>query len=543
MNSKELKFDWLYGLKRKMLFSVLSVLTVTIVVTMIFIAMTLRSTLVNDSKIKTKELSVTIDSTLHHLMILRNPEAIQDTLEKIVDENDAITQVFILNNQGDITYSSDKAAVGTFVDRSEETSCIVCHTVSGMAPETEAVVLDTAEGTHRNISLIYNESDCYGCHDSTDTINGKLIIDRSLYATYSLIATIELILIGSGLVCLFLLVPLFSRLLSRGIDKYILEIFSRNEELRLLYAMVERLSKTLDIDLLKEIVIDIFRDILVADEMVLVLARGSHDYSASVWTSESGKIERMKISDDDAANEMLQSWLSGSLGETRVSADAREICMPIEKGGHRLALIVARRSDSCFDKTRLNLGSVIRSHVAVAFDNARLYYIAITDELTKTFTKRHFRQCMDQIFAEYQEHGNKFALLMMDLDKFKLVNDTHGHVVGDTVLQRLGDILHRSVRENDLIFRYGGEEFTVILPATDVKAALHVAERIRAATEAAVFEEGTIDLKLTISVGVATCPDAPSIHDLIVDADKALYAAKHQGRNRVVLSDKEYEST
>ena len=131
---------------------------------------------------------------------------------------------------------------------------------------------------------------------------------------------------------------------------------------------------------------------------------------------------------------------------------------------------------------------------------------------------------------------------MMDLDKFKAVNDTHGHVVGDAVLQRLGDILHRSVREKDLIFRYGGEEFTVILPAADTKAALHVAERIREATEAAVFEEGTIDLKLTISIGVATCPDAPSIHDLIVDADKALYAAKHQGRNRVVLSDKECAS-
>ena len=543
MKSQEHKIDWLYRLKRKMVLSVLAVLTVTIVVTMVFIAMMLRSTLVSDSKIKTKELAVTIDSTLHHLMILRAPEAIQSTLEKIVAENDAITEVFILNNQGNITYSSNKAEIGTFLDQSEDASCLVCHTLSGMTPETAAVVLDTDEGTHRNISLIYNESDCYGCHDSADAINGKLIIDRSLYSTYSLIATIELILIGSGFVCLFLLVPLFSKLLSRGIDKYIFEIFSRNEELRLLYAMVERLSKTLDMDLLKEIVIDIFRDILDADEMVLVVGKGAHDYSASVWTSESGKVERMKISEDDSANEMLQSWLSGNLAETRVSADAREICMPIEKGGHRLALIVARRGGNCFDGTRLNLGSVIRSHIAVAFDNARLYYIAITDELTKTFTKRHFRQCVDQAFAEYQEYGNKFALLMMDLDKFKQVNDTHGHVVGDAVLQHLGETLHQSVRVKDLLFRYGGEEFTVILPATDAKAALFVAERIRTAVEAAVFEPGTIDLKLTISIGVATCPDAPSVHDLVVDADQALYAAKHQGRNRVVVSDKEYESS
>ncbi len=542
MKSQEHKIDWLYRLKRKMVLSILAVLTVTIIVTMVLIAMTLRGTLVDDSKTKTKELAVTIDSTLHHLMILRAPEAIQSTLEKIVAENDAITQVFILNNQGNISYSSDKADVGTFVDRSEEDSCLVCHTLSGKAPETDAVVLDTDEGTHRNISLIYNESDCYGCHDSTDVINGKLIIDRSLYSTYSLIATIELILIGSGILCLFLLVPLFSKLISRGIDKYILEIFTRSEELRLLYAMVERLSKTLDTALLKEIVIEIFKDILAADEMVLVLAKGSHDYSASVWTSASGKIDRMKISDDDSVDMLLQEWLAGNLDGTKVSDDVKEICMPIEKGGQKLALVIARKSDGSFDKARLNLSNVISSHIAVAFDNARLYYIAITDELTKTYTKRHFRQCVDQSFADFQKYGNKFSLLMMDLDKFKQVNDNHGHVVGDSVLESLGEILHQSVRDNDLIFRYGGEEFTVILPASATKAALFVAKRIRTAVEAAVFEPGTIDLKLTISIGVATCPDAPSVHDLVVDADQALYAAKHQGRNRVILSDKKYES-
>ena len=543
MSSQEQKNIWLYQLKRKMLLSILGVLTVTIVVTMVFLAIKLRDTLVSDSKITTKELAVTIDSNLHHMMILRAPDAIQKTLEKIVEENDAVSQVFILNNQSSVTYSSNKAEIGTVIDKYAEESCRVCHTLSGTAPETDAVVLASDGETHRNISLIYNEKDCYECHGSDNAINGKLIIDRSLESTFSLITEIQLILIGSGLVSLILLVPIFSRLLSRGIDKYILEIATRNEELRLLYVMVESLSKTLDMELLKGIVIDIFRDILAADEMVLVLAKGQQDYSASVWTSASGKIERKKITEADNENVIVQSWLDGEFNATRVSDDVKEICMPIEKGGQRLALVVARKGDDQFDRVRLNLGAVISSHIAVAFDNARLYYIAITDELTKTFTKRHFRQCIERSFLEYQKCGNKFALLMMDLDKFKLVNDTHGHVAGDAVLQRLGEILHQSVRENDLLFRYGGEEFTVILPATDAKGALYVAERIRAATEAAVFEEGTIDLKLTISIGVATCPDAPSVHDLVVDADKALYAAKHQGRNRVVLSDKEYEST
>ena len=262
----------------------------------------------------------------------------------------------------------------------------------------------------------------------------------------------------------------------------------------------------------------------------------------SIATTQSGKVERKKITEDDALSQTLQEWLAGDLEETRVAADTKQILMPIEKGGQRLALVVARKNGNYFDTERLKLCSLIRGHIAVAFDNARLYYIAITDELTKTFTKRHFRQCIDQTFIEYQEYGHKFALLMMDLDKFKQVNDTHGHVAGDAVLRQLGDIIRTSVRENDLVFRYGGEEFAVILPNTGEKGACYVAERIRATTEEAVFEEGTIDLKLTISIGIETCPQATSIHDLIVSADQALYTAKKQGRNQFVVATVDYES-
>ncbi len=537
MDSKELKIDWLYDLKKQMLFSIIGVLTVTIIVTMIFIAVILRDTLTKDSKLKTRELAITIDSNLHHLMILRAPEAIQDTLDKIAAENDSITQVTILNSQGSVTYSSDPAIIGTTFDRYENDSCGVCHSRSGTQPESHAVVLSNSQETHRNISLIYNEKDCYGCHDPARATIGKLIIDRSLDSTYALIRSIELVLISSGVVCLIILVPLFSRLLSRGINKYIFEIFTRNEELRLLYVMVERLSKTLDMVLLKEIVIEIFKDILNTDKVILILARGDREFSGSEWTIESGKVERKNIAEHDKLNQVLQEWLDGGLDKTRVSNDARQLYMPIEKGGQRLALVIAGKKTRYFDKERLKLCSVISSHIAVAFDNARLYYIAITDELTKTFTKRHFRQCIEQSFFEYQQYGHKFALLMLDLDKFKAVNDTHGHVIGDAVLKRLGDIFRSSVRENDLVFRYGGEEFAVILPNTGEKGARYVAERIRATTEATVFEPGTIDLKLTISIGIETCPQAPSIHDLIVAADQALYKAKKQGRNQVVLAE------
>ena len=126
---------------------------------------------------------------------------------------------------------------------------------------------------------------------------------------------------------------------------------------------------------------------------------------------------------------------------------------------------------------------------------------------------------------------------MMDLDHFNSVNDTHGHVADDAVLKHLGEIIRSSVRVNDLVFRYGGEEFAVILPNTGKKGARYVAERVRSTTEAAVFETDAIELKLTISIGIETCPEAPSIHDLIVVADQAFYAAKRQGRNQVVLAN------
>ena len=536
MASTELKIDWLYRLKRNLLLSILLVLAVTITVTMFFIVVKLRGTLEHDSQTKTQELAATIHISLKHLMVMQSPEVIQETLVETVSRSSTIKQAFILDGQGKVTYSSDFNQVGTILDKNEDKTCHACHGQNDQMADLSAIVLKTNGSSHRNITLIANETVCHACHDPDDKIIGKLVIDRSLATADELITSIELLIFGSGLVCLIILVPLFSSMLSRGIDRYIVEIFSRNEELRLLYAMVERLSKTLDMDLLKEIVIEIFRDILDAEEVELCLSKGEKDFSTSSWSSATGRIERCKIGEGDPAAP-LKRWLRGELESTEVPEGEREIRMPIIKGGHRLALIVARRNTGRFDGNRLRLGKVISGHIGSAFENARLYYIAITDELTGTFSKRHFRQCITEAFAEHQEFGAKFALIMMDLDHFKQVNDTHGHVAGDAVLQKLGELIRLAVRDNDLAFRYGGEEFAVILPDTTLKGAKLVAERIRSEVEQTVFEPGSLDLRLTISIGIATCPDATSIRDLIVAADQALYAAKSGGRNQVVAKE------
>ena len=533
MSPVEMAIDWLYHLKKKILVSILVVLVLSIVATMLFIAIRLHSALVDDSRDKTIEIATTINSNLHHLMILRSPKALQETLMKVVEKSDSVTHAFILNNDGRIAYSSDLGEIGKTIDRFTDVTCRDCHLNDQETIAQDSVVLEAENATQRNITLIYNEESCHECHAPENLITGKLVIDRSLAGVDVLIGSIELILFASGLFCLMILVPLFSRLLSRGIDQYILEIFTRNEELRLLYVMVGRLSQTLDMEVLREIIVEIFRDVLEADDVELVLPRGEHDYSASAWTEVDGNMGRKKIDKDDPMAPILQLWLDGLLRANEVSDDGKMLAMPIVKGEHRFALIVARK-ESKFDPARLKLSEIIRSHIEVAFENARLYYLAITDELTRAFTKRHFRTCIDRQFDSFTKYGSKFSLLMLDLDRFKAVNDTHGHVIGDNVLQKLGEIIRLAVRDHDLAFRYGGEEFAVILPETDSKGAQLVAERIRKTVEATVYEPDTINLRLTISIGFATCLDAESVRDVIVAADRALYDAKAQGRNRVV---------
>jgi diguanylate cyclase len=124
---------------------------------------------------------------------------------------------------------------------------------------------------------------------------------------------------------------------------------------------------------------------------------------------------------------------------------------------------------------------------------------------------------------------------MIDLDHFKMVNDTHGHLVGDRVLQQLGDLLRRQVRSVDVVARYGGEEFVVVLPETDKEGGAVFAERIRVAVAEHDFSDASDKLEVTVSIGVAGTPgdDIAFPEELLQQADTALYRAKEKGRNQV----------
>lgn len=187
-------------------------------------------------------------------------------------------------------------------------------------------------------------------------------------------------------------------------------------------------------------------------------------------------------------------------------------------------------------------GELMMSRSTV-FDNteqkmmeAQLDRLARTDPLTSLSNRRDFRERAEQELARSRRHGHALALLMLDVDHFKAVNDTHGHAAGDEVLRQLSRELDEVLRESDLPARLGGEEFAVLLPETDAEAACQVAERLRAhlATHPAMLETGHT-LTYTISLGVAFWrPSDSGLDDLMLRADRALYEAKRGGRNRVV---------
>lgn len=165
-----------------------------------------------------------------------------------------------------------------------------------------------------------------------------------------------------------------------------------------------------------------------------------------------------------------------------------------------------------------------------------MYDAALRDALTKAFNKKHFMDRLATELAYARRHNTALALVMVDIDLFKNVNDTHGHLAGDYVLQQLAQLTQKLLRTEDLFARYGGEEFVVLCRSTNLDDAAVIAERLRAQVEASNFVFDEKRIPLTISAGVAAFPSVPATlpEELIGAADEALYAAKRGGRNRVL---------
>ncbi len=176
----------------------------------------------------------------------------------------------------------------------------------------------------------------------------------------------------------------------------------------------------------------------------------------------------------------------------------------------------------------------------------KLEKLAIKDGLTGLYNQHHFKEVISREYKKAKRYMQSLSCIMLDLDHFKLVNDTHGHQFGDEVLIQAAEILNRLVRDTDFVARYGGEEFFIVLPNTNLKGAHILAERIRSAFADHIFKKEGISEKVTVSVGVSARSDenVVSENELIANADKSLYRAKWRGRNNVcTYEESEIEAT
>ena len=157
------------------------------------------------------------------------------------------------------------------------------------------------------------------------------------------------------------------------------------------------------------------------------------------------------------------------------------------------------------------------------------------DELTTIYNRAYFNKVLLECIEKYQQNSQLFSIIMLDIDNFKNFNDTYGHQIGDEVLKGLASIIQQNTRETDIFARWGGEEFVQILPNTDIKGAMKVAQNLRKIVQEHIFID---NLRVTCSFGVAEFKGGDNQESILIRADEALYLAKTNGRNQVQIKIK-----
>jgi len=360
---------------------------------------------------------------------------------------------------------------------------------------------------------------------------------------------------GMAFVMAWLFNPLRT-LVQRGVDK----LFYREtyEYRQMVLNFAQRMSNVLDLGELADAMLKPIAKAVNATQASLLLSSNGAEYSSEF--AERLTEGEIAIPIELGKDSPIVSWLDREdrplsrevmdvgpefkgLWEAErniIEGVELELLVPIKSKGKLIGILALSKKESGghYSSDDVDLVITLVHEAAVAIENAQLYAQARErahiDELTGLYNHRYFHERLDEEISRCSRFGDIFSLLFLDMDLFKTYNDIYGHIEGDNILSKVGQYLMGAIRGIDMAFRYGGDEFTVILPQASLDDAYTVAERVRKTIESEMDSKG---VAMTCSVGIASWPtDGVMREELLRAADTALYYSKEAGRNRISLA-------
>ena len=327
-----------------------------------------------------------------------------------------------------------------------------------------------------------------------------------------------------------------------------------NSHVEVLTAMREVtriLSDTVDLKEISRSVFDVLVPLLGAEEIALFLKDEDGKLSLKALRRDDENLYAEDLSGDEVELDDAVQALEYQTLVKAIDGSTGTFCVPLVADQNSVGVMrfdiplegSHEEKERKTDEYEVILSDIAK-HLALVVKTPSLHDRAIIDSLTGLFARRHFDIRIDDMFRLARRYGTPFSLILLDLDHFKQVNDTHGHRAGDRVLSESAEAITCVIRECDSAFRYGGEEFAVLLPETNSEHAYSIAERIRKAVKSHKVKVDGATVSVTASLGMAEYyPDLASYGELIALADKALYAAKQGGRNQTVAPDEQAQVT
>lgn len=338
-------------------------------------------------------------------------------------------------------------------------------------------------------------------------------------------------------------------------ERQIIKENKRLKEYLTIYELGKMLTSTLELPKVYDNIILLFDNFLKEARVVIVNNDLGLDYEIKAFKGfERNDLLAMKEAlveaalkiDASNATEVLSNNIficeDNCLQSFPSIKGSKLIVIPIEESGIRRGAVLLFSDDIVTEKREVL--AFVKDHINLALENALKYLnaqeMAYIDELTKVHNTRYLYVALDNEIKRADRFGSFLSVLFIDLDFFKRINDTYGHLIGSKLLIKVANEIKKSVRNIDIVVRYGGDEFVVVCGETGIELATKVAERIRKRIEEKVFfEEEGLNIKITASIGIATYPvHGLQATELIDLADKAMYKGKELSRNIVVVSDR-----